>query len=58
MNGVRRGGAYEQVSRSVRHSFRVSRAMDNPSATFGFRLNGVIVSGSATGGYPENVRSA
>lgn len=45
MDGVRRGGAYEQVSRSVRNGFRVSRAMDNPSGTFGFRLNGGVYRG-------------
>lgn len=38
MNGVRRGGAHEQVSRSVRCSWRFARLRDNPSATFGFRL--------------------
>lgn len=38
MNGVRRGGAHEQVSRSVRCSFRVARLRDNPRGTLGFRL--------------------
>ena len=48
MNGVRRGGAHEQVSRSVRCSWRFARLRDNPSATFGFRLNGVNRGGSYT----------
>jgi len=38
LNGVRRGGAHEQVSRSVRCSWRIARLRDSPSATFGFRL--------------------